>query len=102
MSSPDAPVLTVALAPDKDGPYTPGDALAITVTAHKTATVTVHVDVTLPDGTPGSGEVDIPVRIPAAGLSVSSATDTLADTFTQEQAPDGSVVLRATLGTPAA
>lgn len=102
MSSPDAPAVAVVLTPDKPGPYAPGDPLAVTVTAHKTATVKVSVAVTLPDGTTGSGDVDIPAHVPASEFTISSATDSAGDSFTQEPDPAGGagVVLRTTLGTP--
>ena len=98
--------LIVELAADKAGPYQPGEPLAVTVTARQPATVTVKVEVTAPDGTTAAGELAIPVQVPGSApvpVTVTSATDSAGDSFTQELGSDGlSVVLRTTVGTPPA
>ena len=98
--------LTVELAADKAGPYQPGEPLAVTVTARQPAVITVKVEVTAPDGTTAAGELAVPVHVPGSApvaVTVTSATDSAGDAFTQEPGPDGvSVILRTTVGTPPA
>lgn len=103
MSTPDPAAPAVVLAADKDGPYKPGDPLAVTVRVLQPAPVKVTVQVTLQDGQTVSGELDIPVHQPASGFQVTSAADSLGDSFTQEPDPAGGsgIVLRTTLGPPA-
>ncbi|HEV2252654.1 MAG TPA: hypothetical protein VGS06_05620 [Streptosporangiaceae bacterium] len=92
----------VVLTPDKTTAYQHGDPLAVTVGVLQPGTVKVAVQVTLADGTPVSGELDLPVHTPASGFQVASATDSLGDSFTVELAEGGASVLRTTLGAPPA
>ncbi|HEV2451150.1 MAG TPA: hypothetical protein VGS62_04415 [Streptosporangiaceae bacterium] len=101
MSDPQPPV--VVLTPDKTGPYQHGDPLAVTVVVLQPGTVKIAVQVTLADGTPVSGELDLPVlQSSGSGFQVASATDSLGDSFTVELAENGASVLRTTLGAPPA
>jgi hypothetical protein len=104
MSTPDPAAPAVVLTPDKTTAYRPGEPLAVTVDVLQPSAVKISVQITLADGTTVAGELDLPVQTPAAGFTVTSATDALGDAFTQEPDPAGTggVVLRTTLGTPAA
>ena len=104
MSTPGPASPAVVLTADKTTAYRPGDPLSLAVEVLQPSTVKVAVQVTLADGTTASGELEVPVHTPASGFTVTSATDSLGDSFTSEPDPAGgsAVVLRTTLGAPAA
>jgi hypothetical protein len=88
-----APALVLKLTLDKDGPYLPGDEVAVQVEAYNRDTDTITVSGTAPDGTTVNATAEVPVLARAEGvqLGISSAKGI---TFTQEAGPDGGTVFK--------
>lgn len=92
-----APSLMLRITLGKDGPYQPGDEVAVDVRAFTQAVDTATVSGTLPDGTTVNGTAEIPVLIPEPGAQLGINPSRLGITFSQEDGPDGSKVFKGTV-----